>query len=96
VDQSRLDDASGQRHPEGVERQLVFQSSVQRPTDDAARVSVQNDGQEHELVTQPDVGDVRHPQLIGAVQDHVSRQIGADLTPVVGVGGYNKLPFPHA
>jgi len=96
VDQPRLDDASGQSHPKGPERQFVFQSSVQRPANDAARVSIQNDSQEHELVAQPDVGDVSHPQLISTCQDHFPRQIGVDLAPVVGVGGYHELPLPHA
>jgi hypothetical protein len=36
MDQSRLDDAPGQSHAQGAERQFIFQRSVQRPADDAA------------------------------------------------------------
>jgi len=96
MDQPRLDEATCQSRPQGAERQFIFQRSVQRPADDAARVSVQDDSQEYELVTEPDVGDVRHPQLIGARQDHVSRQVGVDLAFVVGVGGSHEFPPAHA
>ena len=74
----------------------IFHGSIQRPTDHAARVGVQDHRQEHELVAQPDVGDIGHPQLIDAGQHHFARQVRIDLARVVGIGGDDELPLPHA
>ena len=57
-------------HAQGAERQFIFQRSVQCLADDAARISVQDDGQEHKLIAQPDITYVSHPQRIGAGQGH--------------------------
>ena len=45
------------------QRERTFHRAIQRPTDHAAQVRVQNHGQEHELVVQPDVGDIGPPEL---------------------------------
>lgn len=44
VPQPRLDVAACERHAQRAERQFVFQSSIQRPADDAARIRVLRPG----------------------------------------------------
>ena len=94
--QARLDHAPRQGHAQRAQRQLIFHGAVQRPADHAARVSVQNHRQEDELLAQPDVGDIGPPELIDAGQHHVPRQVRVDLAAVVGIGGHDELPLPHA
>jgi hypothetical protein len=71
-------------------------SSLQRPADHPARVSVEDHGQKDELLTQADVGDVRHPQLIHAGQYCLASQVWIELLSVIGIGGRHELPLPHA
>ena len=73
--QAWLHGAASERHAERRQRQLVFQRAIQRPSDHAARVGVQNHRQEHELVAQANVGNIGPPELIGRGQDHVPRQV---------------------
>jgi hypothetical protein len=62
--QAGLDGAARERHAQRGQREFVFHRAIQRPADRAARVRVQNHGEEDELVAQPDVGDIGAPQLI--------------------------------
>ncbi len=45
------------------QRERIFHRSIQRPADNTSRVSIQNHGQEDELVAQADVGDIGPPQF---------------------------------
>ena len=62
--QSRLDGPPGQGQAKSAQRQFIFQRPVQRPADHAARVSIQDDSQKHELFAKPDVGNISAPELI--------------------------------
>lgn len=57
MDETSADDAARQRHAQRGQSQLVFHRAIQCPTDHTARVGVQDDGQKHKLVAQPDIGD---------------------------------------
>ena len=66
---------------------IVSRASIEdRIADDAARPGVEYHGDIDEADRDRDVGDVGDPQLIGAVDDHVLRQIGEDRLIVVAVG----------
>ena len=94
--QPRLDARLRQRHPQRRKRQFVLHRPVQRPADHAAREGVEDHRQVHELVPQPNVGDVGHPELVDAGQHHLARQVRIDLAAVVGIGRHDELPLPHA
>jgi hypothetical protein len=66
------------------------------PSDYPPRIRIQNDRQVNESLRQPDVGDVRYPQLIHSREDHRSCQISIDLQPMCGVRGHHELPLHHA
>ena len=47
--QSRTCHAPGQGHSQNPQRQFIFQRPIQCPSDDPARVSIQNDTQKYEF-----------------------------------------------
>jgi hypothetical protein len=51
--------------------------------ENASRIDRQID----ELAQQPDVGDIRDPELIDASQRHAARQVQEDLEIVRRIGG---------
>src|SRR5262245_29113522 len=63
VDQSRPDITAVERHPECSNCKPWFHSAIQSPANAAPAESIQDDGQIHELVYQPDVRDIGHPEL---------------------------------
>jgi hypothetical protein len=89
-------DAALQRHAECRHRPLVLQASVQCPPDRPPRVGVQNHGQINELSFQPNVRDIRHPELIDAGQHHVASQVRVNRAVVVGVRGRHEFPPAQA
>ena len=94
--QAGFDRAARERHAQRDERERIFQRAIQRPANNAARVRIQNHSQEHELVTQADVGDIGPPQLIHRGQNHIPRQVRIHLAGVVGIGGHDELALAHA
>jgi hypothetical protein len=76
MDQAGSDDAVRQRHAQRRQRQFIFHRAIQRPSNHTARVGVQDHREEHELVAQPDIGNIGPPQLIGRRQDHARRRFG--------------------
>src|SRR5215467_9981565 len=66
VDQSRPDVSAVERHPQCDNCKPWFHSAIQSPANAAPAESIQDDGQIHELVYQPDVGNIGHPELVGA------------------------------
>ena len=52
---------------------------VQRPAQHLAQIRIENHRQVDELARQPDVGDVRHPQLVDASPRHPARQVQVHL-----------------
>jgi hypothetical protein len=85
-----------QRHPQGRDGQRSSERVIQVPPNHPARVSIQNHRQVDELLLQPDVRDIRYPQLIDAGEDHRGRPIRIDLESVRRVGRHHELPFHHA
>src|SRR4051812_36079383 len=53
-----------------MESERIVQSLVEMPADYPAGVRIQDDGQVDEFLFQPDVGDVRHPELVDAGKNH--------------------------
>ena len=66
MDQARADPTGAQRAAQGGDSQRILQAIVEMPSNHPPRVRVQNYGQIHKFLRQPDVGDIRHPQLIDA------------------------------
>jgi hypothetical protein len=96
MDQSGLHRSLPQRHAQRSQRQGIVQPIIQVPSDHALRIRIQDYCQEDELLFQPDVGDVRHPELVHTGEDQRRRQIGIDLPPVRRVGCHHELPLHHA
>ena len=63
-----------------------------RPTDDLARVEIQDGGQEHESGAYPDVSDIGCPRLIQTGDRVPLQQIGVDAEPVIGIGRVEETP----
>src|SRR5437016_4186999 len=59
----------------------------------APRVSIESHGQISELLLQPDVSDISHPELILIGQHHLARQVRIDLSPVTGISRHHELSF---
>jgi hypothetical protein len=70
---------------QGGERQPDVDGSADGVADDAARPGVENHGDINEARRDSDVGDVGNPELIGAVDDFVLRQISEDRMVMVAV-----------
>ena len=54
-----------QRVPQGMDAEIRLQGFRQSPSDDVAGEPVENRGEVTESFFQPDVGDVRSPNLVG-------------------------------
>lgn len=67
--------------------QLGIDPLGDRPTDDLARVAIQEGGQENKPLEDPDVGDIGDPGLVESRQSFVRKQIGVDLVAVIRIGG---------
>lgn len=59
---------------------------IQRPADNLAAECIQDDGQVAKLLCQMQIRDIRHPELIEAVEHHTTGQIGNDAPGVARVG----------
>ena len=93
-----VEHAAGQRPPQrhrplergdgvpGVE------AAADRVADDAARPGVEDDGDIDEAGGDGDVGQVRHPELVGPVDLEVPRDEREDRPVVVAVGGAGEAP----
>lgn len=60
-----------------------------QPTD-SARIQIKNRSQVHEAGADPDVGDVRDPDLVDAAHLTVLDEIGIDRQSMAGIGGTHK------
>ena len=54
-----------ERHVEGVEHERRLEGVGHRPADDPAAVDTHDHGQERKADQGREVGDVRHPELVG-------------------------------
>jgi len=67
------------------------QRTIQSPPDRLTRVPVDHHRQIHKLPLQPDVGDVRDPQLVHPGQCHSCRQVEIHLVLMLRVGSENEF-----
>src|SRR6266516_2478458 len=95
MDQARPHTSVPQRHAQRGQRQRIVQPIIQMPSDHTPRIRIQNHRQVDELLLQPDVRDVRYPELIDTAEDQRGRPIGIDLQPVRGVGRHHEPPLRH-
>ena len=58
-----------------------------RPTDDFARLAIEDGRQENKTLEDPNVGDIGDPGLVDSRQDLVCQQILIDLVVVIRIGG---------
>src|SRR6185369_11097341 len=72
------------------ERQPGLERVAERVADDLARPSVQNRCEVDELRAQPDVRQVRHPQLIRAARNEALGQIRKDRQIMLAVGSRDE------
>ena len=61
-------------------------------TDDPTGPGIEDRGQVHEASRDCDIGDVGHPELVGAIQRHVVREIGEDRIIVIAVRRRDEAP----
>jgi hypothetical protein len=57
-----------ERHAQGSEGQFLAQRAAQSPAADGTGISSEDHGQLHETDTQPDIGDIGHPDLVGLLE----------------------------
>src|SRR5215471_11491542 len=69
VNQSWSDISTAERHPECSDCKPWFHPSVQSPANAASAESIQNYCEKYELVYQPDVSNIRCPELVGSGQN---------------------------
>jgi len=93
-----VEHASGQRPPQG-DRAFErcngvpgIERAADRVADDAARPGVQDDGDIDEAGGDRDVGQVRHPELIGSMNLEAAGDPREDRPVVVAVGGAGEAP----
>jgi hypothetical protein len=96
-----MDDAAGQRSPKR-HRSLECRDGVpgveaaaDGVADDAARPGVEDDREIDEAAGDGDIGQVRHPKLVGTVDLEVARDEREDrpvVVAVVAVGGAGEAP----
>jgi len=71
------------------------QCTIQRPAHHFARVSIEDHRQVDKFRLQPNLGDVRYPQLVHSCQFHAASQVQVDLEFVLAIRGHNKCSHPH-
>ncbi len=90
--------ASGQRPTqghrlfEGCDGVPCIEAAADRVADDAARPGVEDDGDIDEPGGDCDIGQVRHPELVGAVDPELARDEREDRAVVAAIGGEGEAP----
>ena len=86
-----------------TQRQARGQSSLQSPTRDLARKSMQDHGQANRPRFQSNVGDVGHPRLIDPSQLHAPSQVqnrlpacSSTLVVIKTAAVASPASYPHA
>ena len=79
--------AKRQGHPEGLEAQGRVDVAGQGIAHDPAGKQIQDDRQIHKAAPDGNVGDVGHPELVGARDQQVLREVGIDPMGMLAVGG---------
>lgn len=79
-------------HVQRSDRQIPFHAVTDGPTDDAAGIQIEDNGQIQPALTGPDIGYVASPFLIGAKPSMVRRyQVYPSETRLSVSGGHNGL-----
>jgi hypothetical protein len=81
---------------QGRQGKLGVDPSRELPADAAPGVGIQDRRQVTECRGQPDVGDIRHPDLVKAVDHQVLDPIGVAPEAMLGVRGRDKPAFELA
>src|SRR3981189_3849863 len=63
-------------------------------TYDSTGPSIEDHSQVHEASRDCDIGDVGHPELVGALQGHVLSEIGEDRIIVIAIRRRDEAPAP--
>jgi len=97
-----MDDQAGcrlalaNRHLQSHAHQLGRHAGRHRPADDLTRIQVQYGGQIQPAAPRADIGDIRHPSLIGRRRRKSAIQYVVEYRQVVlAVGGVNEFPLPY-
>ncbi len=61
-------------------------------TNDPAGPGVEDHSQVHEASRDCDIGDVSHPELVGAVRNHVVREVREDQIIVIAIRRRDEAP----
>jgi hypothetical protein len=69
-----------------------IKAAAERVADRAARPGVEDDREIDEALSDRDVGEVRHPELVGAMDLEVPHDEGVDRPVMVAVGGADEAP----
>src|SRR5829696_6724930 len=92
VDESRRGLALPDRHLKGVDHELCPHVRGHRPTNDLARMGVQDEGQIEEAFPSRYVGDVRQPDPVGPTGHEVpAKQIRYGSSPRIAASGSTLL-----
>src|SRR3954464_260257 len=75
---------------QGGDGETGIYGAADRVSDNPA--CIQDDGDVDEAGRNGDVGDVRHPELVGSVRSHVGREVGEDRLVVVAVRRNDVAP----
>lgn len=87
VDDPCRGSAKRQGHPEGLQAQGRVDAVGQGIAHDPAGKQIQDDRQIHEAAQDADVGDVGHPELVGARDQQVLREVRIDPMGMFAVRG---------
>ena len=87
VDDPCRGSAKRQGHPEGLQAQGRVDAARQGMAHDPAGKEIQDDRQIHKAAQDGNVGDVGHPELVGARDQQVLREVGIDPMGMLAVGG---------
>ncbi len=83
---------TSQGHLERADGRALFQAAAQAPATQPTGEGIQDDCQVDEAATEPDIGDVSDPDLIGAGNAQAFDQVSLPWQVVLAVGG----DYPHA
>jgi hypothetical protein len=88
VDEARVGTAVSQCCPQGHEREVPVDRGAGCPAHDTPGEQIEHDGEVQPALPGPEVGDVRHPDLVGRGRAEVPLQhVRSDGKRVVRVGG---------
>ena len=82
------------RHQQSLQNNVGRLTALHRPADDAAGIEIDHDGQIGEAFQRPDIGDVRHPDLVRVL--HVELPVQRVIDDHGRLAAINARPAPVA